>query len=466
MKRTFETDKIVTPNTRKNLSHAEKLKRDGFVIIPDMANSERLSGLLTEIWDTLCALPAKPEYRLKPPPGGPLAAVAGTSWLKTTLTKWFPGSFGAPVVPPFFHLKSSWQLRQEEDIYKVFAEILECDELWVTIDRVGVRLPGEGEDSFLHWDSDPWFWSRSRLAVQGLIALNDTEFLCVPGSCTDSFAEKFKRQYRSLAPTKKSTPRPMLRLPSRAKKQSAAAATAGHAAAPAAAAGAASSADDEDCTGPEHDPMNLAEQVQCIPVPAGAMLIWSNRLLHTTQRNHSPYIRHVQYISYTRAGDTDASPQYRRMGVDERADRLRSYETGMRPQLFPGGNTVEYVPRLWWVNFPDKVDAYARRWLPPQSERTYQSGKRAGQSFAYPVEYDPRVYMTYVPPLLTPLGRRLLGAERWPSQCAGDGDGSTEQRSAADDSVGDNVDSNELDAEVSEEIADVEESDLDLEADD
>ncbi|WP_043260752.1 phytanoyl-CoA dioxygenase family protein [Streptomyces sp. e14] len=96
-----------------------------------------------------------------------------------------------------YHHQLLWNSRQSQRVYDAFADVWDCAELWVTLDRLNLNPPNirtrsrslieatdEGFDIELHWDVD------STLAVlpqrvQGIIALNDTRpelggFQCDP----------------------------------------------------------------------------------------------------------------------------------------------------------------------------------------------------------------------------------------------------------------------------------------------
>ncbi|QMU76628.1 phytanoyl-CoA dioxygenase family protein [Streptacidiphilus sp. PB12-B1b] len=79
-----------------------------------------------------------------------------------------------------------WDSRQAQRVYDAFVDVWDCEELWVTLDRLNLNPPNirnrdraliaptdSGFDIELHWDVDT---SLSVLPqrVQGIIALNDT----------------------------------------------------------------------------------------------------------------------------------------------------------------------------------------------------------------------------------------------------------------------------------------------------
>ncbi|PYC72073.1 phytanoyl-CoA dioxygenase [Streptomyces tateyamensis] len=96
-----------------------------------------------------------------------------------------------------YHHQLLWDSRQAQRVYDAFVDVWDCEELWVTLDRLNLNPPNTGNrdralieptatgfDIELHWDVD----STRRVLqqrVQGIIALNDTEpelggFQCSP----------------------------------------------------------------------------------------------------------------------------------------------------------------------------------------------------------------------------------------------------------------------------------------------
>jgi len=96
-----------------------------------------------------------------------------------------------------YHHQLIWDSRQAQRVYDAFVDVWDCEQLWVTLDRLNLNPPNvrnrdrkliapteSGFDIELHWDVDS---TRSvpPQRVQGLIALNDTEtelggFQCCP----------------------------------------------------------------------------------------------------------------------------------------------------------------------------------------------------------------------------------------------------------------------------------------------
>ncbi|WP_328377310.1 phytanoyl-CoA dioxygenase family protein [Streptomyces sp. NBC_00440] len=96
-----------------------------------------------------------------------------------------------------YHHQLIWDSRQAQRVHDAFTDVWDCEELWVTLDRLNLNPPNiknrdraliaptdEGFDIELHWDVDTTL-SVLPQRVQGIIALNDTEperggFQCSP----------------------------------------------------------------------------------------------------------------------------------------------------------------------------------------------------------------------------------------------------------------------------------------------
>ncbi|MYW00033.1 phytanoyl-CoA dioxygenase family protein [Streptomyces sp. SID3343] len=96
-----------------------------------------------------------------------------------------------------YHHQLLWDSRQTQRVYDAFVDVWDCEELWVTLDRLNLNPPNvkdrdrahiaptdEGFDIELHWDVDTTL-SVLPQRVQGIIALDDTKpdhggFQCSP----------------------------------------------------------------------------------------------------------------------------------------------------------------------------------------------------------------------------------------------------------------------------------------------
>ncbi|MEU2562408.1 phytanoyl-CoA dioxygenase family protein [Streptomyces longispororuber] len=96
-----------------------------------------------------------------------------------------------------YHHQLIWDSRQTQRVYDAFVDVWDCEELWVTLDRLNLNPPNvrnrsrslieptdTGFDIELHWDVDSTL-SVLPQRVQGIIALHDTRpelggFQCSP----------------------------------------------------------------------------------------------------------------------------------------------------------------------------------------------------------------------------------------------------------------------------------------------
>jgi Phytanoyl-CoA dioxygenase (PhyH) len=96
-----------------------------------------------------------------------------------------------------YHHQLLWDSRQTQRVYDAFVDVWDCEQLWVTLDRLNLNPPNvknrdralidptdKGFDIDLHWDVDTTS-SVLPQRVQGIVALTDTEpelggFQCAP----------------------------------------------------------------------------------------------------------------------------------------------------------------------------------------------------------------------------------------------------------------------------------------------
>ena len=203
----------------------------------------------------------------------------------------------------------------------------------------------------------------------------DGVFVCVPGTANAEFQAQFREQYGPLYPGAK-------RGDSKFALEKA-----------------------------KPDPMGLASKKVAIKVPAGCAVFWSECLLHGVQKNpRDGHIQFGQYLGYFAAG---ARKEYERKAkVDELEDRLESFQRGIAPLLWPSLDRVHYYPARY-VNFYRMLQPFIDKTRPGYAGltvRAIKTGPNKGQVLddIVPVP-DPN----YVPPRLSALGERLLGAVPW-----------------------------------------------------
>jgi len=183
-----------------------------------------------------------------------------------------------------------WDNRMAQQVYDVFVDIWDREDLWVTIDRANLNPPKKvkgNPDGFIHWDVDTSL-SPLPVGVQGVLSLmpQDREtggFQCVPG-----LFEHF---------------------------------------------------DDWVATQPDdRDPMHpdtTGQEVVNVDMAPGDLLVFNSLLAHGIRPNHSPdRVRMAQYISMHPAEFHNSA---------EREERIRLWRKLDHPDrdAFPGD------PRGW-----------------------------------------------------------------------------------------------------------------------
>lgn len=118
-----------------------------------------------------------------------------------------------------YHHQLIWDSRQARRVYDAFVDVWDCEELWVTLDRLNLNPPnvrnrdraliaptGTGFDIELHWDVDS---TRSvpQQRVQGIIALNDTAPDLGGFQCDPELFRRFE-QWKAAAPADRDPIRP------------------------------------------------------------------------------------------------------------------------------------------------------------------------------------------------------------------------------------------------------------------
>ena len=283
----------------------------------------------------------------------------------------FHRGFAAPCDPAVFHLHSVWKLRENPILYDIVSKILGIEELWVDINRCIFKLPGEGDDEFLHWDN-PFLkktW-RPLNAISGKAMVTDGLFYCVPRTHTEEAHALISAAYSEYYPHAS---------PKDAKFKL-------------------------DHTKP--NPLNLPEQCEAIVVPSGSVILWSSDLLHGVAKSSldSPCQLGI-YLGFMEAIDR---PEYaEKAGISELADRVQSYKEGRAPKLWPSKDPIHYYPFRFQSNH-NCLLAYAEKtnknwpWL---TTRTTKEGKKVPH-FLPPIQENQED-----PYPLSNLGKRLLGLE-------------------------------------------------------
>ncbi|MBQ1125258.1 MULTISPECIES: phytanoyl-CoA dioxygenase family protein [Streptomyces] len=120
-----------------------------------------------------------------------------------------------------YHHQLIWDSRQTQRVYDAFVDVWDCEELWVTLDRLNLNPPNIGNrdralieqrdrgfDIELHWDIDTSLGTPPQ-RVQGIIALNDTEPELGGFQCCPELFRQFDR-WKALQPDGRDPIRPSI----------------------------------------------------------------------------------------------------------------------------------------------------------------------------------------------------------------------------------------------------------------
>ncbi|WP_018566549.1 phytanoyl-CoA dioxygenase family protein [Streptomyces sp. PsTaAH-124] len=118
-----------------------------------------------------------------------------------------------------YHHQLLWDNRQDQRVYEAFVDVWDCEELWVTLDRLNLNPPNrgnrsrsliaptdEGFDIELHWDVDTTLGVLPQ-RVQGILALNDTDAALGGFQCAPELFRRFE-QWRIEQPQDRDPIRP------------------------------------------------------------------------------------------------------------------------------------------------------------------------------------------------------------------------------------------------------------------
>ena len=217
--------------------------------------------------------------------------------------------------------QSIWDNRQFPRVHGAFAEILETEKLWVSLDRasfkppISEQFPEHDDRGFIHWDLDLENLPTQR-RVQGVLALRDTTsemggFRAVPGFCG---REQIQEWLNALPPEKRQR-------------------------------------------NPDLSLLPPGFEVVPIEAQAGDLIIWSSLLLHGNGRNEGQAPRLAQYITMSPAPDmTSESAQKQR---DERVACWRD----------------RTAPSYWQRDIPDRFQGREAQ-MQPQPARLSELGRK------------------------------------------------------------------------------------------
>ena len=368
-------------------------KKNGFIIIKNAISSEENYLFKKEIWDTILKFPFSKEINFDIKDYDKDLSEKDIE----DIQKFYPNidNFGAMNIPPFFHLHHMWKARQNPNIFVKFAQLLKNHKIWCSLDRVSVKLPGNGNSEFCHWDSDPWFWEdQSFEPLQGILSLCDTKFFCCPGTHTIEFSKNFQKNYSYLKPTKGKRDYVSLKK--------------GY-----------------------PDPLKISASMEEFKLNSGDLIIFSSRLIHESKQNMSKKIRYVQYISFEPARNNQNNKiyqnnkkrikeKYENKNIDELKDRIESFSTGKNPLYLPSGCMMNIFSKNYLVFHSKLLNDFSKRFKKDLLQKyKYKSGKNKDKEIDIMYNYNSNQIVLengeklYIPFKLNYYGKRILGIKNW-----------------------------------------------------
>lgn len=134
----------------------------GYLVVSDLYSTAEVEAAANAVWEYLGMDPNDPET-------------------------WYPGDRDHGIMVQFFHHAALENIRNSENLKRVFAQIWGTNDLWVSTDRVSFNPPERPNYTFpgprLHWDVS--LELPIPFGVQGLVYLTNTDanqgaFTCVP----------------------------------------------------------------------------------------------------------------------------------------------------------------------------------------------------------------------------------------------------------------------------------------------
>jgi len=361
------TTNILTEN------HIKNLDLYGFTIINNILDDNSVIDYIDEIWSTI------ENSDLVKPPQRNMGEFSNKDDINMYKKKWnIPGKEMCMLnFAPIFHLKSTWKIRQDPELYEIFSKLYNNSKLWCTLDRVNIKPPDMGKTGNLHWDWN--IYSDKNPGFQSIYNLTDRYFACIPGSNKKQWLSEFKNVYsHDIFNEHVDENTCFLSLNKKLDKTL----------------------------------WDLHKKIKIIHCPKNSLLIFTSRLLHAVSKNTTNKIQIASYVGYIPAKirmkmavndmvinwtGWDHFNPYVKYNDDELQDRIRSYKSGNAPYCLPGGHRFNYIPRR-------AIPYYCKLWKKDKIKKH----KRTNNNWI--IE---NISINYKPPEITELGEKLLGIKKW-----------------------------------------------------
>lgn len=367
---------------------AADLKRDGIVCIK--ISELDISTAIAEVWKTLITQqPWDDEHQIKlyskkkenhildPMCDNDMEEILDiiTKPLDTKTRNYFKKrwvlhrTFGRECSGISFWQHTRCEITENKGLYAAMTTALGTLEICADLNGTITRLPGEGEEAFLHWDTDPRTIGKdTKKLICGKVCFTSANFICVPGTHTSEFLNDFVAEY---GPHYSHIKLGANKFGLRQGKP---------------------------------DPFNLWGRQCCFRVPEGHVVFWDENLLHG---HYKLDVRtHVQwgcFLGYSVACNST-----------QREERKRLYETGEPPKAHPSGDRVHFYPKKY-QNFP-KV--FKSQILDRMHPKLYDKFIYVRKNSKGVDTYDTRPWgwsedNPYVKYKFSPLGKRIMGIEAY-----------------------------------------------------
>lgn len=366
---------------------------NGYYIISDAASPKQRESFVREMMLVLDNQGHKPEYKIqfKGPNDTVLDIANDVDWqeiwkilqkpldakTRKMLELGFPvlhQSFGATCAEELCHLLTAIEIRTSRNLHKIASRVIGTSKIWADMNRQIQKLPGQGDDEFLHFDINPFAEQPEVDDIRGiggkLNMSGPSSFILVPRTHTAEFKKNFIKHYSPLYTMKKNAHKMTL--------------------------------------DPNKDPEGFFGQIKRVKLNPGDWMVWNSDLLHGVVRRPLDMPINVgMYLGYMPAVDR---PEYEKIcGISESKDRKRSFEEGVFPYLWPSKDKVRYVPAKY-ENFPHLMANYLKRLRDDHPGRCTRVIKKTGEKVPWlqAVRFTP-----WVPPELDEFQQQVLGLAPW-----------------------------------------------------
>ena len=293
-------------------------------------------------------------------------------------------TFGAPTEPAAFYSQKITNNKQHPALVYFAQQALGTEDIRVDMNRSILKLPGMGMPELLHWDKE---FPRKVLGelgqVCGRIGFNAFSMILSKRTHTNAFRKEFVEKAELLYNAKE-------------KSQS----------------------NSKFTIDPARDPMEIWAQKDGQPsntcheveIPGGCAVFWNENSIHGSVKTKcTDPVQWGQYLCYYRQ---DRSQDWWKL---KSADKKMNQEdalklchyTGRIPEFWPSGDPTHFCPAKY-MNFPHLLKARLVKLKPDHPGITWRTSM-INKKPKRVLHFVPLPIKNYTPPLLTSIGKSLLG---------------------------------------------------------